>query len=186
MFRTSFPAVRASSPAPLPSSLRARSLRRLRDAAISGSAASVLSTLALLWFGRRERGSAVNPTNAISHWVWGDGALTARDPSARHTLVGYAIHHCASVFWALFYEGLCHPREPDRGLARRAGDAAAIATAAYVVDTRFTPHRLTPGFERRLSGRALAGVYAAFAIGLVIGVACLPASGRPGARRGRA
>lgn len=160
--------------------------RPVRDAVASGTAASLLSTLCLLWFGHREHGSAANPTNAISHWVWGDGVLAARRPSARHTLVGYAIHHAASVFWAFFYETLCRPRHPGRGLGPRARDAAAIAAAAYVVDTRFTPHRLTPGFERRLSGPALFGVYAAFAIGLVIGVSSPPASARDRARRGAA
>ena len=44
--------------------------------------------------------------------------------------------------------------------------AAVITTTAYAVDFHFTPQRLTPGFEHRLSKRSLLTVYAAFALGL--------------------
>jgi hypothetical protein len=37
-----------------------------------------------------------------------------------------------------------------------------------------TPERLTPGFEHRLSTRALLGVYACFAIGLALGSMAVP------------
>jgi hypothetical protein len=45
----------------------------------------------------------------------------------------------------------------------------AVAALAYFVDYRLTPRRLTPGYERRLSGRALLAVYASLAAGLALG-----------------
>ena len=36
-------------------------------------------------------------------------------------------------------------------------------------DFRFTPDRLTPGYEHRLSRKALAATYAVFAVGLALG-----------------
>ena len=78
----------------------------------------------------------------------------------RYTLTGYAIHHVASVFWALIFE---------RWRAKRGAlmvPAAGTSALACFVDYRLTPRRLTPGFERRLSRKSLALVYFAFAIGL--------------------
>jgi hypothetical protein len=47
---------------------------------------------------------------------------------------------------------------------------------ACFVDYRMTPERLTPGFEHRLSSRALLGVYACFAVGLALGSMAVPAA----------
>lgn len=47
------------------------------------------------------------------------------------------------------------------------GAAAAVATLANIVDYKFTPKRLTPGFEKHLSRGSLALVYTAFGLGLV-------------------
>lgn len=47
--------------------------------------------------------------------------------------------------------------------------AAATSAIACVVDFQYTPERLTPGFEHHFSRRALAGVYAMFALGLAAG-----------------
>jgi hypothetical protein len=44
--------------------------------------------------------------------------------------------------------------------------AAAVSSAAYVTDYYVVPRRLTPGFELRLPGSALALIYAALALGL--------------------
>jgi hypothetical protein len=41
-----------------------------------------------------------------------------------------------------------------------------ISAAAYVTDYHIVPKRLTPGFEMRIPRVALAGVYAALALGL--------------------
>ena len=53
-------------------------------------------------------------------------------------------------------------------MAAAAGAVTAAAVACFV-DYRLTPRRLTPGFEHRLSSKALLAVYACFAVGLAIG-----------------
>jgi hypothetical protein len=130
----------------------------LRDALVSGSVASIASTAALLLFGEKEIGDPAAPLNGPSQWIWGRHAKYRNGFTVRHTVVGYAIHHAASIFWALFYE------KARRGPALR--DAAITSAVASAVDFRLTPPRLRPGFEKRLSQPALVAVYAAFALGL--------------------
>ncbi len=114
--------------------------------------------------GRLENGSAAAPTNATSHWVWGARAFSHDDASLRHTLVGYVIHHAMSVFWGVVYAAVRLRSAPTQAAVVR--DAALVSAAACLVDYTVTPKRLRPGFETRLSRPALAGVYAAFAVGL--------------------
>ena len=131
-----------------------------RDAALSGGAASLASALVLAARGRRELADVAAPLNGPSQWVWGKHAPYRNGFSVRHTVLGYAIHHLAATFWALFYE---KARSEGRNPAALA--AAITATAAFV-DYRLTPERLTPGFEKRLSRESLVLVYCAFALGL--------------------
>jgi len=70
----------------------------------SGTSASIVSTFALLLFGRKESRSAWAPVNAISHWYWGDDAIRRNRPSIKYTLPGYLTHHATSVFWAVLFE----------------------------------------------------------------------------------
>jgi hypothetical protein len=141
----------------------------LREGAIAGSVASLASTAALAAAGRRENGEAVAPVNAISHWLWGDPALRKDGASLRHTLAGYAIHHGASVFWATLHARAWGTRPRNKELGPALGGAAATAAVACFVDYRMTPQRLTPGFEHRLSRKAMLAVYACFALGLAAG-----------------
>ncbi len=78
--------------------------------------------------------------------------------------MGYAIHHASSYFWAVFHE---YWREA-RPRTSPAASAATITAVAYVVDYHVVPRRLTPGFERHLSGRAMFATYAAFGAGLLL------------------
>ncbi|WP_332675236.1 hypothetical protein [Aromatoleum sp.] len=142
-------------------------LQTLRRAALSGTTASTLSLAALTVCGVRDCRSAFAPVNAVSHWIWARRALRQADGSLRYTLPGYAIHHAASVFWALFYEEGVAWLRPVR-VAQHVGAGAAVAAIACFVDLRMTPERLTPGFERRLSNRSLAWVYLAFGAGLAL------------------
>ena len=141
--------------------------RALNRGLLSGTSASILSTVALLLFGRKESTSAVAPVNAISHWYWGDDAIRRSRPSIKYTVPGYLTHHAMSIFWATLFE-----RVFGLGLERSTGSAmAASATTAAVacfVDYQLTPKRLTPGFEHRLSRKALFVVYAGFAAGLAL------------------
>lgn len=141
----------------------------LREGAVSGGVASLLSAAVLLLAGARQNHAPAAPVNAISHWVWDRPALAADGPSARHTLAGYLIHHAASVWWATLHAKAWG----TRGRAKRPGPAlagAAVAAAvACFVDLAVTPRRFTPGFEHRLSPDALLGVYTCFALGLALG-----------------
>lgn len=154
-----------------------------RRGIVSGSVASLVSTAALAASGALERGHPAAPTNATSHWVWGKSALRANRPSVRHTLVGYAIHHACSVFWATLYEKAAGDGNGER-LPRTAGAAAAVAAAAFAIDTFATPRRLKPGFEARLSRGSLFAVYSLFAAGLAAGA--VAARHLQDARRARA
>lgn len=136
----------------------------LTAALVAGSIASVTSTLALALAGRAELRNAVAPVNGPSQWVWGPDAPWRNRLSARHTAVGYGIHHLASVFWALLFEKLRPRRRGD--VPGELAAAALTAAVANMVDMRLTPERFTPGFERRLSRPALLFVYAAFGAGL--------------------
>jgi hypothetical protein len=142
--------------------------RVAREALVSGTFASVLSTAALALLGKVSKGHAFAPTNSTSHWLWGEEAYEAYEPSLRHTAVGYATHHASAVFWAAIYERWLD-RPGHRTTAQIVRDAAAMSAIAAFVDYRLTPERLRPGFEQHLSKGALVGVFAAFAAGLAAG-----------------
>jgi hypothetical protein len=144
--------------------------RALKDALIAGSVASLTSTVVLALRGRSDTGGALGPLNAPSHWLWGDRALAQDDASLRYTATGLLIHHASSIFWAIVQERLLHRKaQSENSVAAVLRDAAITTALAALVDLRLVPKRLTPGFERRLSGPSLAGVYSLFAIGLAIG-----------------
>src|SRR5215217_5060213 len=124
---------------------------------LSGSLASIFSGIALALCGKAEIDDACAPLNGPSQWVWGRHAKFKDGFTVRHTVVGYAIHHGASIFWGLLYERLRKTRHDIEAAAMTS------ATAAFV-DYRLTPKRFTPGFEKRLSMRSLFAVYAAFGL----------------------
>jgi hypothetical protein len=138
-----------------------------RHALVSGTSASVLSTAVLAMCGVAETGSPAAPTNAISHWLWGERAARHDDFSMRHTALGYSIHHIVSILWATLYERwFGQARDRREPLAAVAG-GAAVAGLACFVDYQLTPERLKPGYEKRLSRLSLLAVYTAFGAGLV-------------------
>ena len=140
----------------------------VRDGAVSGSIASLASTAALAACGECEDGSPHAPTNATSHWLWGERATRQDEASLRYTLVGYTIHHLSATFWAVIFERW-FGRIADRGeIAPAAAGAALVSGLACLVDYTVTPPRLRPGFEKRLSAPSLCLVYAAFGAGLVL------------------
>lgn len=139
-----------------------------RNAVVSGGLASVGSALMLALRGRLDNGRAAGAVNAPSHWIWGDEALRHDDVRPRYTLVGFAVHHAASFFWAVIYEKLT-PADPRLAGGAVMRNALAVSVAAACVDLQVAPRRLTPGFERRLSGRSLYWVYGAFALGMAAG-----------------
>lgn len=141
----------------------------LEQGVVAGSFASLASAAALTAAGGRENGHGAAPVNAISHWVWHPEALHQNEPSWRHTLTGYAIHHAASIFWATLHARAWGARPEARQPLPALAGAVAAAAIAYFVDYRMTPQRLTPGFEHRLSRKAMVAVYTCFALGLAAG-----------------
>jgi hypothetical protein len=145
--------------------------KSIRNGFVSGTVASIASTISLLVLGRIELDETAAPMNGPSQWIWGRYAPFENHFSFRYTVAGYAIHHAASVFWAILYERLRqHLVQGAHGKNKPVlAPAAAITTVAYVVDFNLTPRRLTPGFEKRLSKRGLFIVYGTFALGLAAG-----------------
>lgn len=140
----------------------------LRDAMLSGSIASLASTAVLSACGKRDARAPLAPTNAISHWLWGDRAMAQDDVSGRYTGIGYAIHHASSTFWAVFYEKWFGARAERREAGAALGGGMGVAALACFVDYKLTPKRLQPGFEQHLSMRSMALVYATFGASLAL------------------
>lgn len=136
---------------------------------VGGSVASVLSTAALAALGKREAGSPYAPTNATSHWFFGDKAALQDRPTAKYTLTGYAIHHGSSLFWAVLVERLAGKLLDRKKPLTTLEVGAAAAAVACFVDYKMTPERLHPGYEKRLSKPSLAVVYGVFGVGLALG-----------------
>ena len=137
---------------------------------VSGTTSSLLSTLVLAATGKGETNSMFAPTNAISHWLWGDKAARRDALSWRYTLIGYAIHHASATFWAVLLERLMGERLNRASPAATVAVSTAASAIAAFTDYQLTPQRLHPGYEKRLSKPALTGVYAMFGLGLAAGV----------------
>ena len=143
----------------------------LQRGLVSGATSSILSTVALAVLGKKETGSAFAPTNAVSHWIYGDKAARHSSPSMRYTVPGYIIHHASATFWSILFErvaGRYLDRKTPAGILT--ASAATSAFAAFA-DYKLTPKRLQPGYEKRISTPGLAIVYAALALGLAAGTA---------------
>lgn len=138
----------------------------LRTILISGSVASIASAISLSLLGKSELNRFAAPLNGPSQWIWGRHAPYVNRLSFRYTFVGYTIHHAASIFWAIGYEGLRRRLPPPETTSAVLAPAVVTAVAAYTIDFYLIPKRLTPGFENRLSKRSLLLVYGAFALGL--------------------
>ena len=140
---------------------------------VSGAASSLVTTAALAMLGRTETGSAYEPMNAVSHWIWGDEAAEHDGFSLKYTVTGYAIHHVSATFWSVLFEKLAGEKLDKKDLRVTLATSAATSAIACLVDYKLTPKSMNPGYEMRLSKKSLAGVYAAFAIGLALGAVAL-------------
>jgi hypothetical protein len=139
-----------------------------REGLVTGSLASVLSAAYLVLAGER-RGVPAAPTNAISHWIFGNRSLREDDPSLLYTATGYLIHHASSVFWGVLHAKAWGAKPQAKKPLPAVAGAVVAAGVANLVDYQLTPKRLTPGFEHRLGKPEMVHVYACFAIGLAIG-----------------
>ena len=148
----------------------------LKRAIASGTISGLATAAATLVEGKRETGSYYAPLNATSHIIWGDEAARQDGPTLKYTLTGFLLNHASTIFWALFYEKLFGQHASKHGradagnapapLAEPILGAAAVTTAAYVIDYHLIPERFTPGFEKRLSAKSLAVIFVTLAIGL--------------------
>jgi hypothetical protein len=143
----------------------------MRRSLISGTVAGlgVMATAAAA--GRRETGSWAAPFNGTSHILWGDRqASSVQHPTVRHTLPGIVLTHASAVFWAAFYEQFFGSKQwsgkQAMPLWKPLLGGAAIASLAYVNDYYLMPKRLTPGYELHVSGKSLATIFGALALGL--------------------
>ena len=136
---------------------------------VSGTTASLLSTAVLGALGKGENNSMFAPTNAISHWLWGDKAALQNRPSLRYTVTGYLIHHVSATFWAVLFEKIMGRQLDRKDVPLTIASATAASAVACFTDYQLTPRRLHPGYEMRLSTPSLALVYGAFGLGLAAG-----------------
>lgn len=146
--------------------------RALTSGTVSGIATSAVAALA----GKRETASYAAPLNATSHILWGDEAARHDSASLKYTATGFLLNHLAAVMWAAVYEKWAGPKvarwcESRPSLAPLAPAMAgmAVSAGAYVTDYYLVPKRFTPGYEKRLTGRSMALIYAALALGLAAG-----------------
>ena len=100
---------------------------------VSGAVASVVSTVALSILGKVELGKSAAPVNGPSQWIWGRHAPYQDHFSLRYTILGYVIHHAASVFWAIWYEKLRQQLPPAQSTAAALAPAVATTEAAYAL-----------------------------------------------------
>ena len=143
----------------------------LASAVITGSVASIVSTVTLAALAKVEGKHAAQPLNSTSHWLHGETAAQVAGVDAAHTGVGLATHHASALFWALPFEAWLALRPPQSSI-ELLRDAAVMSAVAAIVDYGIVPKRLTPGWELTLSRQSMAGGFASLALGLAAG-ACI-------------
>lgn len=141
----------------------------LRDSLVPGAVAALATCTTIVMRGRHDSGNPIAPINASSHAIWGDGAASVGQATLRHTLPGVLINVGASLWWALVCQKLFGAAVDRRGLPTALLAGAATSGLAYVTDYKVLPHRLTPGWELRLTNRSLAMSLGAMAAGLALG-----------------
>lgn len=140
----------------------------LQNGLVTGLLASVSTSVTAAVCGQREEHNPVAPVNAVSHIAWGDEAFHQEEVSTKYTLTGAALNTAAVTSWALLHEWLCG-EVSKRNLGTALLGGATVSTLAYLVDYHVVPERLTPGFEKRLSGQSLFAIYATLALTLGLG-----------------
>ncbi|MFL6650157.1 MAG: hypothetical protein ACJ8J7_02600 [Sulfurifustaceae bacterium] len=144
----------------------------LKSAVVPGIVGGAVTSVTAARRARKESGSAVAAINATSHVVWGDDAAKVEQATLKHTGPGYLINSAAAFFWAVVFEKLFGAAVDRRGAPAALLGAAATAGLAYITDYKIVPRRLTPGYEKRVSGRSLLMIYSviagAFAAGALL------------------
>jgi hypothetical protein len=139
----------------------------VRNAVMSGTSGALLSFVAAAVCSRIETGCALPALHAVSHIAWNDRPESHHGRKPHNLLIGHALHHGASIFWAGFFETF-FGRVAERSSTAAAIGGATIATAAFVTDYHVVARRFTPGFEGHVGNRSLFAIYAALAAGLAL------------------
>ena len=138
------------------------------DTVAAGTGAAALTTATILCLGHERDSSMWAPLNAVSHITYGDEAAAHSEFSSKYTYTGAALNTAAVFSWAAMHSGMMRVM-PRQDLPSAIAAGAAVAGVAYVVDYYVVPRRLTPGFEKRLSGRSLFWIFSSLAAGLAAG-----------------
>jgi len=142
--------------------------RAARQAVISGTTASLLSTAAMALAGAVEHRAPAGPVNGPSQWIFGRRAARHRSFNLGYTIAGYLIHHATATGWALLHERVFGRRKARQTPVATLRNAALTAMVANFVDYKLTPRRLQPGFDAQLTRKSMVAIYAAFALGLAM------------------
>lgn len=126
---------------------------------VNTAVTSLATSAALALFSKRELKRPAAAMNAVSHIFWGDKAFKRNEADWQHTFIGAALNSSAMMSWSAVGELLPRPRS----LWGAARNGILVSAAAYVTDFYLVPKRMTPGFEERLSQRALWSIYATLA-----------------------
>ena len=140
----------------------------IQNSIATGSIATAATTAAASICGRIEEGEPIAPLNAISHILYGDEAAAHTEPSAKYTMPGVLLNTAAITGWAVVHELVFNGRRRPQTLPQAIAAGAVTSTLAFVTDYYVVPNRFTPGFEKRLSNKSLAGIYATLAASLGI------------------
>jgi hypothetical protein len=145
----------------------------IKRSIVSGTVSGIAAMAAAALAGKKESHSYAAPINATSHIIWGDEAARHDEASFKYTATGFLLNHGAAIMWSAIYGSLAQPRI-SRWFARRPAlaplapvlSAAAVSAGAYVTDYILIPKRFTPGWEKRVSGKSVAMIFGALALGM--------------------
>ena len=139
------------------------------DSLATGKLTTLASAAAIAACGQAELKNPIAPLNAVSHIVFGEEAAQQDELSLKYTATGLLLHDAACTSWAVLHEQLVG-RAVEKGNVPMAFAGGALVSAiAYFTDYYLVPKRMTPGVEKRLSGRSLLFIYTVLAGGLAVG-----------------
>ncbi len=141
----------------------------MKDSVYVGALSGAASALVAAACGKVENHNAVAPINDISHIAWGDDAFNHAEPSLKYTLTGLALNDSAHFSWALLFEKFFGEAAEQGKVPQALLGGALVSGIAYLTDYHLVPPRLTPGFEKHLSSRALLLIYVVLALSLAVG-----------------
>jgi hypothetical protein len=130
----------------------------------SSASAAIATTAAIAACGQHEDASGWAPLNAVR----GDETALHATPSWKYSATGIGLNAAAMLLWGAVYACLAR-RDSTRSTPRALAAGLTTAATAYVVDYHVVPERLTPGFEKRLSGGSMFVIFGSFATGLAVG-----------------